>query len=87
LKKIEITGGGGGSRTIQRIDSTQVIDSSYGQRGKKGTIADSIVRLLYENLFAFRLVKSLPQAQYPTVFASLEDGHQRSSRPPGAFST
>jgi hypothetical protein len=33
--------------------------------GKKGTIADSIVRLLYENLFAFRLVKSLPQASIP----------------------
>jgi len=27
------------------------------QKGKKGTIADSIVRLLYENHFAFRLVR------------------------------
>jgi hypothetical protein len=33
--------------------------------GKKGTIADSIVRLSYENLFAFPLVKSLLQAGIP----------------------
>jgi len=40
--------------------------------GKKGTIADSIVRLLYENLFAFRRVSSLPPAEYPTILSARE---------------
>ena len=42
-------GGGGGSRTIRRVDNTQVIDSRNCHNGQKGSIARSIVRLLYEN--------------------------------------
>ena len=43
---------GGGSRTIQGIDNTQLIDSRNCYNGQKGTTARFIVRLLYENAFA-----------------------------------
>jgi hypothetical protein len=35
------------------LTARNFIDPSYCQRGKKGTIAESIVRVLYENLSEF----------------------------------
>ena len=52
----------------------------YSQKGEKGPIADSIVRLLYENILALRLSEMPPQAEYmppqaeyPTVCRSVKD--------------
>ena len=66
LLSIHYSGGGGGSRTIRRVDNTQVIDSRNCQNGYKGPITRSIVRLLYENGFRARfpsidIASSIPQ--------------------------